>query len=460
MDQTALPRPYFSAITIACIAFVAFAGITNADEPHAPKARTTGDPDIPVAHLQIMLQPLRQDQLAIEAEAWMTLLEQKIQQIAETDLALRQATEASGEASAEDDAAETDTASPAATGTGAEVAAAALEERKQALSDQLVELRSQRSALIDRCNVVLDEWEAKGGDPATQRQYISAVTGVKAADLDTDVLWSTISGWITSDEGGWRWGTNIVLFFITLIITWIVAKIAAKATARALRLVKNLTALLRAFIVKTVSGAVLLVGLIIALSMLEVNIGPLVAMIGGIAFVVAFALQGTLSNLASGILILVYRPFDVDDVVEVAGVSGVVENMTLVTTSIRTFDNRAVVVPNNSIWGNVITNITGKDTRRVDMVFGISYTDDMRKASDILMDLIKNHELVLENPEPMVKVHELGDSSVNLICRPWVKTPDYWTVYWDVTRAAKERFDAEGITIPFPQRDVHVFQEA
>jgi small conductance mechanosensitive channel len=159
-------------------------------------------------------------------------------------------------------------------------------------------------------------------------------------------------------------------------------------------------------------------------------------------------------------MLLMYRPFDIGDAVEVAGVMGVVDSMSLVSTTINTFDNRLVVIPNNSIWGGVITNITGNDTRRVDMVFGIGYSDDIDKASRILSDVIDSHEKVLRDPAPVIKVHELADSSVNFVARPWAQTADYWDVYWDVTRKVKERFDAEGVSIPFPQRDVHMYQES
>ena len=146
------------------------------------------------------------------------------------------------------------------------------------------------------------------------------------------------------------------------------------------------------------------------------------------------------------------------DGVEVAGVSGRVESLSLVSTEIRTPDNKVMFIPNNEIWQNVITNAAGSTRRRVDMVFGIGYEDSHEKAVRILEDIVRNHELVLDDPEPVIKMNELADSSVNLICRPWVKTENYWTVYWDVTRAVKERFDAEGVSIPFPQRDVHLYQ--
>jgi len=201
------------------------------------------------------------------------------------------------------------------------------------------------------------------------------------------------------------------------------------------------------------------VGVMAAIPRLGIEITPLLAVIGAAGFAVAFALQDTLSNFASGIMILFYQPFDVGDSVEVAGISGKVESLTLVSTELITPDNKKVLVPNNSVWQGIITNAMGSRTRRVDLVFGIGYGDSIEKAMGILEEVVAKQELVLENPEPVIKVSELADSSVNLICRPWCKTDDYWTVYWDVTRTVKERFDAEGVSIPFPQRDVHLFQQ-
>jgi small conductance mechanosensitive channel len=196
------------------------------------------------------------------------------------------------------------------------------------------------------------------------------------------------------------------------------------------------------------------------LPIIGINIGPVLALIGAAGLVVGLALQGTLSNFASGVLILIYRPYDINDIIEAGGVSGLVSSMTLVCTTIKTLDNKLITVPNNSVWNDTITNITGSKERRVDLVFGIGYGDDFSKAQKILQNILTNHPLVLAQPEPNVRVHELGDSSVNLICRPWVKTNDYWDVHWDVIETVKREFDAEGISIPFPQRDVHVIPSA
>ena len=157
-------------------------------------------------------------------------------------------------------------------------------------------------------------------------------------------------------------------------------------------------------------------------------------------------------------MILFYRPYDVGDAVEVGGVTGKVRDMSIVNTTILTFDNQTLILPNSKIWGDVIKNITAQRMRRVDMTFGIGYDDDIPKAESILMEIVSGHDKVLQDPEPVVKLHNLGDSSVDFIVRPWVNTADYWDVYWDITRAVKLRFDAEGVSIPFPQRDIHLYQ--
>jgi small conductance mechanosensitive channel len=181
-------------------------------------------------------------------------------------------------------------------------------------------------------------------------------------------------------------------------------------------------------------------------------------LVGTVGFAVIEPGAGALAPLAIGsaLMVMVYRPFDVDDYISVAGFEGTVKEMSLVSTTLLTVDNKVLVIPNKKAWGDTIVNFTGEDVRRVDLVFGIGYGDDIQHATNVLMEIAGKHKLVLDEPPVMVHVDELADSSVNLFCRPWVKTQDYWTVHWDLTRQVKERFDAAGISFPFPQRDVHV----
>lgn len=322
-------------------------------------------------------------------------------------------------------------------------------------NEKAVALRNERDALIARVRVVINSYEAKTGDVTEANAYVDSVvvgpeiTGLRAA-------WVTFRSWLFSAEGGLALATSIGLFFGILIAFKILAGLLGRLVDRGLRTVGKSSDLLRSFMVNSVRKVTMLIGVVIAVSQLGVNVGPLLAAIGAAGFVIGFALQGTLSNFASGVMMMMYRPFEIGDAVSAAGVTGKVNSMTLVSTTILTFDNQTIVVPNNKIWGDVITNITANRTRRVDMTFGIGYGDDIAKAEKVLNKVLEDHPKVLKDPAPVVQVHELGDSSVNFVVRPWALTDDYWTVYWDITRTVKERFDAAEISIPFPQRDVHL----
>jgi len=252
---------------------------------------------------------------------------------------------------------------------------------------------------------------------------------------------------------------KVAVFILILIVFKILASVAASIVGGALSKSKmKPTQLLLDFLKGTTSKLIMAIGFIMALGAIGVNVGPLLAGLGVLGFVVGFALQDTLGNFAAGVMILLYRPYDVGDFVTAGGVTGSVKSMNLVSTTLGTPDNQVQIVPNGQIWGGVITNVTANDTRRVDLVAGIGYGDDMDKAEAVLRRIVESHDKVLAEPAPVIKVHELADSSVNLIVRPWTKTSDYWAVYWDLTKAIKAEFDKEGINIPFPQRDVHLYK--
>jgi small conductance mechanosensitive channel len=282
---------------------------------------------------------------------------------------------------------------------------------------------------------------------------VSVITGIAGKFLDS------ISSWI-SDNGA-RLTFQFLIFVIILVITWKIAQLSEMLTKRALGTMNiRLTQLLQRMIVSAARSVILILGLLIGLSQLGISLGPLLTGLGIAGFIIGFALQDSLSNFASGLMILVYRPFDVGDVVDVNGAFGTVRQMSLVNTTVLTFDNQTLVVPNNQVWQNIIKNLTSQTTRRVDLVFGISYADDIEKAERVLNKIVADDDRILEQPAPIVRLHELADSSVNFVVRPWVKTADYWETYWAITREVKMRFDREGISIPFPQRDVHLFTQA
>jgi small conductance mechanosensitive channel len=378
--------------------------------------------------LKAQLRPLTVDQLQKELDAWMVLLQKKCLEVRKAEVASLRATDA-------DEIAKYNAAA--------------------------VDQRGERDSLLKRVDAVIDAFEAKGGAEdvvAQQRDYVKSVV-VRPKVTGLRATWATFEAWLFSPEGGIATGLGLLRFLLTIVGFRLIAFLLSMLLERTLKAVGRTPELLRKFFVNTLRKGTMVVGLVVALGQLGVDIGPLVAAIGGAAFVIGFALQGTLSNFAAGLMILMYRPYNVGDVVEIGGTTGKVEGQNMVSTSIKTFDNKLIIVPNNMIWGDVITNATASNTRRVDMTFGIGYGDDMAKAERILREVIDAHPATLDDPAPIVQVHELGDSSVNFIVRPWVATKDYWDVYWDITRAVKERFDAEGVSIPFPQRDVHVFHE-
>jgi small conductance mechanosensitive channel len=305
-------------------------------------------------------------------------------------------------------------------------------------------------------------------DTSIYDAQLIATTGEITADIfDVSVLRDLFSGWLRSvgdaiSENAGGMFFSVLLFIAILLVFFKLAQIAQRLIMKGLASSRvQLSQLLSRMIVSTTRSIIIVIGILIALSQLGISLGPLLAGLGIAGFVVGFALQDSLSNFASGLMILTYKPFDVGDVVEVAGnVSGTVSHMSLVNTTVLTFDNQTLIVPNNSIWQTVIKNVTAQQTRRIDLIFGIGYSDDIPKAERILTEIIESHEAILADPEPVVRLHELGESSVNFVVRPWVKTDDYWPVYWDITRQVKMKFDAAGVSIPFPQRDVHLFADS
>lgn len=253
---------------------------------------------------------------------------------------------------------------------------------------------------------------------------------------------------------------KVVVFLVILVVARVIGKIAARSAGAAMDKSKRKpSALLREFVVGWTARGIFLLGLLIALENLGVRVGPLLAGLGIAGFVLGFALQGTLNNFASGLMILVYQPFDVGDVVEIDGVLGKVDALTIVNTSILTFDNRKVMLPNANVWGSTITNLTAMPTRRVDFNLGVSYQADLDRTLELVRAHINAHEKVLEDPPITVEILSHDDSSIGIVCRAWAKTEDYWTVFFDLKRTLKQLLDREGIEIPFPQRVVHMVRD-
>jgi len=313
---------------------------------------------------------------------------------------------------------------------------------------------------------VLGMMESLEMDTTEYQNQLLVATGQITTDIfQVDVFTNLLVGWSETlwagvIESGPGLIFNLILLVIIVYIFYKLAGIAQKLAEAGLEDSRfELSLLLKRMVISIVRNTVLIVGVLIGLSQVGFSLGPLLAGMGLVGFVVGFALQDTLSNFAAGMLILVYRPFDVDDVIEAGGVSGLVSEMSLVNTTFLTFDNQTIIVPNGKIWGDVIKNVTAQTVRRIDLIFGIAYSDDIEKAEIVMAEVVAANPAVLDDPATMIRLHELGDSSVNFIVRPWVNKDDYWETYWALNRAMKLRFDEEGISIPFPQRDVHLHKE-
>jgi small conductance mechanosensitive channel len=213
------------------------------------------------------------------------------------------------------------------------------------------------------------------------------------------------------------------------------------------------------FFASMLHGGLVIFVVISAISKLGVQTASFVAVIGAAGLAVGLALQGSLSNFAAGILLILFKPFKVGNFVKAGGEAGVIVEVGIFTTEMKTPDNVQIIIPNSTIMGSAITNVSAHPTRRIDMTLGVGYGDDLNKAKQIMEDLLAADERVLKDPVATIAVANLGDSSVEFVIRPWVNSADYWSVKFDFTKAVKEKFDAEGISIPYPQTDVHVFQE-
>jgi len=378
---------------------------------------------VPVKELTLELQPLRVEQLDERVQKWITILQREVRERIRIDIALGNS----------DDEAE-----------------------QRALAERSAEQQRVVRAVVERIEAMLTMLNARGGETGPYRRYVANATGQRLSVTNPNILYAQVMAWLKSPDGGVKIALNLAKFLGVILVFWVVALILGGLIAASLKRSKRTSHLLRNFLVLGTRRTVLFIGVVVGVGMLGVNIGPLVAAIGAAGLVIGLALQGTLSNFATGLLILIYRPFDVGDVIDAAGVLGKVDTVTLVSTRLLSFDNQVMLVPNNQVWGGVITNLTKLDTRRVDLVFGIGYGDDIALAEQVIDDAVKAHPLVLENPEPTIRVSELGDNSVNFIVRPWAKTADYWDVYWDLTRQIKQKFDEAGLNIPYPQRDLHL----
>jgi len=254
------------------------------------------------------------------------------------------------------------------------------------------------------------------------------------------------------------YGVNILIALVILIVGMWIAKILTKSVEKMMN-ARKVDATLIKFLSGLVKAVLYIFVIIAAIDKAGIESTSFVAILGAAGLAVGFALQGSLSNFAAGVMLIIFKPIKTGDFIEAAGVMGVVKEIGIFVTTLTTPDNKTIFVPNSQMGGGIITNYSVNDTRRVDMEFGIGYTDDIDKARSVILDVLKNDSRVLQNPAPDVFVGTLADSSVNFKVRPWVNAADYWGVYFDTTENIKKKFDENNVSIPFPQTDVHLFNQ-
>ncbi len=271
-------------------------------------------------------------------------------------------------------------------------------------------------------------------------------------EIDLSKVLDTLTVWVT------QYSVKLVAAILIIIIGRWISRRISRLLGRLLEK-NNVDVTVVRFAENLIYYALIVVVLIAAVGQLGINTTSFLTIVGAAGLAIGLALKDSLSNFAAGVMLILFRPFRVGDLVEAGGVSGTVQGITMFNTILNTLDNQRVIVPNGIVTSNVITNVTANTTRRVDLVMGIGYDDDVAKAKEVLTGIINAEKRILPDPAPKIAVSELGDSSVNFVVRPWVKTEDYWDVYFDLTEKIKITFDKEGISIPYPQQDVHLFTE-
>lgn len=388
-------------------------GAAAESAPAAPA--TLADPAIDPARLTLRLIPLTAEELEALAAEWLAIVRDSTAQVVEQQIRINE--------------------------TEADMV-------EQAARDRLTELTTERRTLFDNYARVLDAWEIKGGDTeaiAGYRTYRSAIIVEETRNTDWRTLLAQAMAWTTDRDGGGRVAINAGIVLATFLGLLVVARVVRRLVRYWTARIPNFSVLLARFVALVAYWLTLAFGLMVVLAALGVNITPLFALVGGTSFILAFAMQSTLGNLAAGLMIMINRPFDRGDSVDISGVSGTVRDVSIVSTTVVTPDNQVVVVPNAAVWGNVITNSTASETRRVDLKFGVSHETPIARAQEELEHVVRAHPLVLADPEPVVRVNALTDKGADFIVRPWVRSGDYQTVYWDLTRQVKGALDRAGM---------------
>ena len=343
-----------------------------------------------------------------------------------------------------------------------ELIAAEGESPQGEAAKQLRALENQRDTSLEALHQATELLGELGVDTTAYDQLVIVATGEVTVDIfRPEVSLGLVRRWV-GEAREWitRNGPNVLVRMI-LIITilagfWLLSRLLRPLIDRMLDGRRGTSQLMRTVMASLIANSVFVLGVFFALSQLGVEVGHMLAGLGIAGFVVGFALQDSLSNFAAGMMILGYRPYDVGDLIEAGTVFGKVSHMSLVSTTVLTLDNQTLIVPNAKIWGDVIRNVTHQNRRRVDITIRIPYSQDVAEAERLLQGIVDGHPKILDDPAPLVKLHGLGEYAMEIVTRSWTATSDYWEVHWDVTRAAKDAFDAAGISLAVPQAEVRV----
>ncbi|MGK7894550.1 MAG: mechanosensitive ion channel domain-containing protein [Xenococcus sp. (in: cyanobacteria)] len=329
-------------------------------------------------------------------------------------------------------------------------------EIKTQLLHNLTKAREEQTAMGDRFEVIINELEKKGGDAKNYRQYLSAVGLIKVDISDRQALWITVLGWLKSETGGIRWALNISKFVSIAILSVVGSFSAAKITRRSLSIIPNMSELLRGFLVGIVRQGTLVIGVLFALTALGISLGPLLAVFGGVSFVLAFALQNNLGNLASGLMIMFYKPFDEGDEIKVDDLWGYVDSITIASTKIKGWSGEIISVPNDSIWNSNIINLTYSESRGFMGTVVVDIAQNLSQAKQVILEAIKSHPAVLAEPEPRTLIWELDGDSITILFFGHTKTKGYWQVYEEVIELIQQAINNAGIALDIPEQIIQI----
>ena len=369
---------------------------------------------------------------------------------------------------AEADVADLDKTDTAETERKLEETAEQLEESAEAeakLKNQLLrnvtELQGEQAAIIDRFEVVLDALEDKGGDAESYRKYVQAISAITLDVQDTNALGVRLWSWLKSEEGGIRWGIKLATFLLIVAVSAVVARVLANVTKRLLGRISGVSSLFREFIVMLVNRGVLVVGFMIALTSLGISLGPVLALVGGASFVLAFALQSNLGNFASGLMLLVNKPFDVGDEVNVAGYWAYVDSISLASTKLKDFSGNIITLPNNTVWGGDIINYTHADIRKISIPIKIKFTQDLDPVLAMWDDIATSHPKILKEPAPSTFPWDSSyEYYITVSLMAWTQKDGYWGVYLDLLLAIQKKLKELKIEMSVPAQEIDLLPSA